>query len=92
MRGLGIVERDDECSVAVREAAVPLVVVARVADAEAAAVDGEEGREDGWRGLVVGLGEKDARGDVWLVCGGMGIFGRQGGGTGRASMAGPRSA
>jgi hypothetical protein len=60
--GLGVVEADDEDSVAVGEAAVPLVVVALVADAEAAPVDGEERREDERRGLVVGFGEEYADG------------------------------
>jgi hypothetical protein len=58
--GFGVVERDDQGVVGVGEGAVPFVVVALVADAEAAAVDGEEGWEGGGRGLVVGGGEEDA--------------------------------
>lgn len=39
---------------------IPLIVVADVTKAEAAAVDGEEGRERSGRGLVVRGGEEDA--------------------------------
>jgi hypothetical protein len=42
-----VVEGDDEDVVLVGEGPVPLVVVTDVADAEAAAVDGEERREWG---------------------------------------------
>lgn len=42
--------------------AVPPVVVGGGPDAEAAAVNCEEGREGFWGGLVVGRGEEDAAG------------------------------
>jgi len=58
--GFGVVEGDDEDVLAIGKGPVPLVVVADVTDAEAAAVDGEEGREGGRGGLVVGFGEEDS--------------------------------
>jgi len=58
-RGFRVVESDDEDILAIGKGPVPLIVVADVTDAEAAAVDGEEGRESGRRGLVVGFGEED---------------------------------
>jgi hypothetical protein len=54
----GVVEGYDEDVLGVGEGAIPFVVVADVADAEAAAMDGEEGWERGGGGLVVGLGEE----------------------------------
>lgn len=45
--GFGVVEGDDEDRVGVGEGAVPEVVVGGVADGEAAAVEGEEGWEEG---------------------------------------------
>ena len=45
--GFGVVEGDDEDGVGVGEGAVPEVVVGGVADCEAAAVEGEEGWEEG---------------------------------------------
>ena len=56
--------RDDEDGVGVGEGAVPHVVVGGVSDCEAAAVQGEEGREEGWGGEVVVGGEEDAFGRV----------------------------
>lgn len=60
----GVVEGDDEDVLAIGKGAVPFVIVADVADAEAAAMDGEECRESGGGGLVVRLGEKDAAAHV----------------------------
>lgn len=56
---LGVVQRYYEDVVRVCKGAVPPVVVVGVPNAEAAAVDGEEGRERLRRGLVVGRGEED---------------------------------
>jgi hypothetical protein len=58
-RRFGVVQGDDEGVVGVGEGAVPLVVVALVADAETAAVDREEGWKGDGGGLVVGGGEED---------------------------------
>ena len=48
----------------VGEAPVPLVIVAGVAYAEAAAVDGEERWQCCGGGLVVAFGEEDAVGEL----------------------------
>lgn len=56
----GVGKADDEHALGVCECAVPIVVVAGGTDAEAAAVDTEDGRECLWRCQVVGGGEEDA--------------------------------
>lgn len=58
-RRFGIVERDDQDGLGVGKGTVPLVVVSLVADAEAAAVDGEEGGERDLRSLFIGARQED---------------------------------
>ena len=58
---LGVVERDDQDGLRVGKGTIPFVVVSLVADAEAAAMDGEEGGKRGLRSLFIRARQKDAR-------------------------------